>query len=115
VRGQRAPAYGPGDHSCQVQHAHAGQRTLGLQQAAGRSLADAGDLDERERGDGLALGMCGPLGGRAHHGGDQLGLSGRRLERLGAPFQQRRLHRLALVGALQKLEDAVAMVWEVGV
>ena len=52
---------------------------------------------------------------RAHHGGDQLGLGGGRLELFGVPLQERRLHRLALVGALQQLEDAVAMMRKIGV
>ena len=59
-----------------------------------RVISSSGSARDR-----LALRVRGPLGRRAHHGGDQPGLGGGRLERLGVPFEQRRLHRLALVGA----------------
>ncbi len=81
----------------------------------GWSIADPGDLEQRQPRHRLALRMRGPLGRRAHHGGDQPGLGGRRLEFLALPFHQRRLHRLALVVAAQQLQHAVAMMRKVGV
>ena len=58
----------------------------GARQRAGRGLADLADLEQRQRGDGLALRVRGPFGERAHHGGDQPGFGGRRLEFLASHF-----------------------------
>jgi hypothetical protein len=63
----------------------------------------------------LALPVRGPFRRRAQHGRDQPGLGRRRLERLGLPFAQCLLNRRPVVVAPEQLQDAVAVVREVGV
>ena len=87
VRGERAAANRAGDHARQVEHADAGQRPLACGQRGGpeprRSWVISSSGSVRDR---LSLRVRGPLGGRAHHGGDQLGVGGGRLECLALPL-----------------------------
>ena len=54
--------------------------------------------------------MLRPFGRCAQHGGDETGLGGGRLKWLGLPGEEGRCNGLAVVGAVQQLEDALAMM-----
>ena len=90
-------------------------RSPGGRQRAGGGLADAGDLEQRQLRHRAPLRVRRPFRRRTHHGGDQLGVGGRRLEFLALPLGKCGLHGLALVGAGEQLQHAGAVVREVGV
>jgi hypothetical protein len=116
VRRKRAAAHRAGDDARQIEHADARQRPLaGGWQRAGRRFADLADLEQRKLRYRAPLRMRGPFCRRARHAGNQLGVGGRRLEFLALPFGQRGLHGLALIGAAEQLQHALAMVQKVGV
>ena len=113
---QRAPAHRSGDDARQIGHANTRKRSLPRgRQRAGRGLADLADLQQRQLRHGMPLRMRGPFGARAHHGGDEPGFGGRRLEFLALPLGKRGLHGVAVVAAGEQLQHAVAVMREVGV
>ena len=113
--GQRARAGGAGQHARQVQHAHAGQRPVARRQRFRRRVADADDLQQRQRGDGGGLRMLRPLRVRAHHAAGALGGDDRLLQVQRVPVS----HCLATAARssahAQHAQRGGAMVGEVAV
>ncbi len=88
--GERAPAHRTRDHAREVEHAHAGERTLARRQRLRRRVADLFDREDWEGGDRASLRMRVPLGERARHGDDQPGLGGSGLEFFAVPASSAR-------------------------
>ena len=113
--GERAPGDRAGDDAGQIEHPHAGKRSRPGRQRLGVRIADPLDREHRQGRDRAALGMRVPFGKRAHRGHDQPGLGRRRFQIFRAPVLQRLLDRIAVVGAAQQFQHAVAVMREIGV
>ena len=86
VLGQDAAAGRPGQHARQVEHAHAGERSVALWQRSRRRIADLHDVDQRQARDCLAVRMGVPFVAAAGHAADAAALVDRLLDVEGVPF-----------------------------
>ena len=117
VGGEEPSGHGAGDDPGQVEHPDARQRAVvGRLGDLGLGRADPLDVQEREPGEGLTLGMGQPVGGRTLLRGTHPGGGQRVLQGLGLPGRHRGGDRVPvrLVEA-EHGEAAGLVVREVGV
>ena len=119
---QRPTGHRPGEDARQIEHEQTFERPHRCRQigpAKRRRVADSRDLDQRQRCDGGLLWMRLPLLERAQRSGDEPGIGGGLLERLGLPAFERSGDLFACRARPRRqaepLQQAVSMVREVGV
>ena len=115
VRGERASTDRARDDPGQIHDAHAGQRAVAAPRRLSRSVADAHDLEKRQRGHRVRLRVVLPFVGSAHHSRAQARGCERVFELRRLPARHRGRDGIARSVAPEHAERAVAMMGKVAV
>src|SRR5262245_14824511 len=110
MRGKRAAANRTGDDASQIEHCHAGKRTLGGRKFLRRCVADLFDTEQRELCHGPALRVLIPFGERAARSNHKTCFGRCTLEYLGLPAIKRALHRSFVMRNTEQPKEPIAMM-----